>query len=182
MSRSKLRRALLVTAGVVLVLAVAAFLPVTVGVTQIRSEADIARTPHEVFEYVTTPANWPRWHPSSIAVQGDSHHSLAVGETVVEEFRVAGRHGFATWRAVSHEPDRLWKIEGEIDGRIAGSVTYTLSPTSNGTHFLRNFEYPSPTILFAVANALVLRSRISDESNQAVTNLKTLLDSRTETH
>lgn len=39
-----------------------------------------------VFDYVTTPGQWPRWPPSSLAVSGAIGHSLMVGEQVTEEF------------------------------------------------------------------------------------------------
>src|SRR4051812_35507286 len=28
----------------------------------------------EVFDFLTTPANWPRWHPSSLKVTGAADH------------------------------------------------------------------------------------------------------------
>ena len=145
------------------------------GVTHVRAEVDIDRPPHDVFEFVSTPATWPRWHPSSIAVTGDAGHSLALGESVVEEFSVAGRHGFATWRVVSRALDRRWSIEGRIDGQVRGVVTYSLTERPGGTHFVREFEYPSPTILFAIANVLVIHARVVEESEKAVANLKAVL-------
>jgi ketosteroid isomerase-like protein len=50
-----------------------------------------------VFDYVTTPGHWPRWHPSSLAVSGATGRSLMVGEQVTEEFLVAGRRGQVVW-------------------------------------------------------------------------------------
>ena len=40
-------------------LVVALFLPVELGSTRIVSVVDIARSPPEVFAYVTTPGHWP---------------------------------------------------------------------------------------------------------------------------
>jgi uncharacterized protein YndB with AHSA1/START domain len=174
----KLRRWLLAAVGTALVLAVVVFVPMNVGVTHVRTEVDIARTPRDVYEYVSTPSNWPTWHPSSIAVTGDATHSLALGESVVEEFSVAGRHGFANWRVVGREPDRVWKIEGVIDGHLAGVVTYTLSESGGKTHFVRLFDYPSRTILFAVVNAIVLRDRVTAESEKALAQLRVALESK----
>lgn len=112
-------------------------------------------------------------------LRGDAAHSLALGEAVDEEFSVAGRHGLAHWRVVARQPDRLWSIEGQIDGRVAGVVTYTLSQNERGTHFVRVFDYPSRTVLFAILNAFVLKARIVEESEEALTNLRNLLESRT---
>jgi len=165
-------------AAFALALVVVVFVPVDAGITEVRTEADIARARGEVYQYVTTPANWPRWHPSSVAVIGDATHSLVVGESVVEEFKVAGQHGFVTWRVIGRETDRLWRIEGQIDGHLAGVITYTLSDKDGGTHFDRQFEYPSRTLLFAILNALTLRERVIAESEQALAQLRTVLDTK----
>jgi uncharacterized protein YndB with AHSA1/START domain len=169
---------LLIAAGVVLLACAVIYLPVNVGLSHIRAETDIARSPHEVFLYVTTPANWPRWHPSSIAVAGDAGHSLAIGESVTEEFRVAGRHGFATWTVVARDPDRLWRIEGRIDDHVAGTVTYSFSEAGGRTHFVRDFDYPSRTILFAILNPFVVKPKVTAESKQAVFQLREVLEQR----
>jgi uncharacterized protein YndB with AHSA1/START domain len=174
----KLRPWLAAVVFIALALGIAAFVPLNVGITHVRTEIDIDRAPRDVYEYVSTPSNWPRWHPSSIAVKGDASHSLALGESVVEEFNVAGRHGFATWRVVARDADRLWKIEGEIDGHPAGVVTYILARSGTGTHFVRLFDYRSRTILFAIVNALALRERITAESETALAQLRVVLESR----
>jgi uncharacterized protein YndB with AHSA1/START domain len=175
---SRLRFWLVAVVFIALALGIAVFVPLNVGVTHVRTEIDIDRAPHDVYEYVSTPSNWPRWHPSSIAVKGNANHSLALGESVVEEFNVAGRHGFATWRVVARDADRLWQIEGEIDGHPAGVVTYMLTKSGTGTHFVRLFDYRSRTILFAIVNALGLRDRITAESEKALAQLRVLLESK----
>lgn len=165
--------------GAVVVVAVAAIVllaPADMGSTQIVTAADIARQPPDVFAYVTTPGHWPEWHPSSLAVSGDVDHSLAVGESVIEDFRVAGRRGRVTWRVTERTPDRLWRIAGDIDGHEAGIVTYSLAATPLGTHFVREFEYRSPNGLFALVNWLSLQRRIDAESAQAVRQLKARLE------
>src|SRR5438034_205416 len=65
--------------------------------TRIYTRISIQRPIEEVFAYVTTPANWPRWHPSSLGVRGAADHPLEVGEQVTEDFRVAGRCGEVVW-------------------------------------------------------------------------------------
>jgi uncharacterized protein YndB with AHSA1/START domain len=76
----------------------------SISYVMIRAMSRIDKTIHirkpveQVFEFVTTPVNWPRWHPSSLAVSGAMDHSLEVGEQVTEEFLVAGRRGRVVWR------------------------------------------------------------------------------------
>ncbi|MFL9861122.1 SRPBCC family protein [Paraburkholderia madseniana] len=152
-------------------------LPQQVGLdTRIVTVASIQRPSKVVFDYVTTPAHWPAWHPSSLAVSGAVDHSLDLGEQVVEEFRVAGRRGSVVWTVTVREPPGKWKIDGKIEGRSAGTVTYLLTSTASGTRFERTFTYRAPSLWFAILNWLVLRARIQAESDTAVLQLKGLLE------
>ena len=161
---------------VLVVLVAALFVPVEFGATRIVSEADIAKPPADVYAYVTTPGHWPEWHPSSLAVRGAVDHSLAVGETVEEDFSVAGRTGRVTWQVAAREPDRYWRIDGTIGGRKAGTVSYTLKPGAGGTHFVREFEYGSPNLLFELLNRWRIRQQVEEESRTAVQRLKQRLE------
>lgn len=144
--------------------------------TRITNTVVIARPPDAVFTYVTTPGNWPKWHPASKAVSGATNHSLAVGEKVTEDFVVAGRAGRVVWTAVRRDPPREWIIEGDVDGRRAGVITYSLTPVADGTRFEREFIYPSHNLLFAILNRISIKSRVEEESDQAMHNLKRMLE------
>ena len=136
----------------------------------------IARPDTAVFDYVTTPAHWPAWHPSSLSVTGATDHSLAIGEQVTEEFRVAGRPGRVVWTVVERKRPEKWTIDGTIEGRPAGTVSYALTADANGTQFERTFTYRSPTLWFALLNTALLRGKIQAESDEAVERLKDLLE------
>ncbi|MEJ8811976.1 SRPBCC family protein [Variovorax ureilyticus] len=173
---SRVSKLIASSALTLVVVAVALFVPMDFGKTRIVSEADIARPPADVYAYVTTPGHWPEWHPSSLAVRGAVDHSLAVGESVEEDFSVAGRTGRVTWRVTAREPDRYWRIAGTIGGREAGTVSYTLTPTAGGTHFLREFEYGAPNLLFALLDRVRIRNQVDEESRIAVRRLKQRLE------
>jgi uncharacterized protein YndB with AHSA1/START domain len=144
--------------------------------THIANAIIIARPPDVVFAYVTTPGNWPKWHPASLAVSGATDHSLAPGEQVTEDFILAGRKGRVVWTAVKRDANRAWVIEGDVDGRNAGVITYTLTALPAGTRFERDFVYPSPNLLFAGLNRISIRSKVEAESTQALQNLKRVLE------
>jgi hypothetical protein len=168
-------------AAILVVLVVIALLfmplPQQIGLdTRIVTVASIQRPAKVVFDYVTTPAHWPVWHPSSLAVSGSVDHPLDLGEQVVEEFRVAGRRGSVVWTVTALAPPGKWTIEGRIDGRPAGTVTYSLTSTGSATRFEREFTYRAPSLWFAILNWLVLRARIQAESDTAVLRLKSLLE------
>jgi uncharacterized protein YndB with AHSA1/START domain len=146
--------------------------------TRISTATDIAQPVERVYDFVSTPGTWPRWHPSSLGVTGATDHSLAVGEEVTEEFFVAGRRGTVVWRVTARDAPRSWTIAGTITtGRGGGGViTYRLEPNNAGTHFTRVFDYRMPNALAKVLDVLILRRRVRGESREALRRLKAALE------
>jgi uncharacterized protein YndB with AHSA1/START domain len=131
--------------------------------TRITAIAEISRPVEEVFDYVTSPGNWPRWHPSSLAVSGATDHSPRVGEQVTEEFLVAGRHGTVVWTVRESLPPLRWRIDGEIVGAgSGGTVTYALAPMPSGTRFWREFAYDLPGTVARALDWLAIRRLLPD--------------------
>ncbi len=144
--------------------------------TRIYSSIQIPLPQEIVFNYVTTPGNWPQWHPSSLSVRGATDHSLEVGEQVTEEFLVAGRRGQTTWTVVERVFPQKWAINANFaGGRGHGKVTYTSTPKDNGTIFEREFTYQMGSLRGTIIDWLVLRQRVDKESKQAVQQLKQAL-------
>jgi len=144
--------------------------------TRIYTVVEIRRPPQAVFDYVTTPAHWPQWHPASLAVTGATDHPLQLGEQTLEDFRVAGRRGQALWTVTAREASRRWRIEATVEGRRAGSVSYSLSPSAEGTRFERELVYPSRNLLFSIVNRLTIRQQVEAESAEALARLKERLE------
>jgi len=130
----------------------------------------------QVFEYVTTPDNWPKWHPSSRGVSGAVDHSLLPGEQVAEEFRVAGRQGRTVWTVRARQPPTSWTIDSDGTGRGRATIGYTLSDQADGTLFQRELVYVLFSPLVALLDWLVLRRRVQAESQEALRRLKAVLE------
>jgi uncharacterized protein YndB with AHSA1/START domain len=166
---------LLMIVGVVLV-------PLPIEPTsRIVSSIFIARNNEEVFNYVTTPANWPKWHPSSLAVSGATDHSLMTDELVTENYKVAGHTGTAVWTVVERSAPNSWTITANIGNRNAGQVRYDLSPENGGTRFTREFLYHPRSLLTMALDRFSIRAQIEAESAQAVQQLKEVLEGRVPT-
>lgn len=147
--------------------------------TRIYSTIHIDCPPPQLYDFVTTPGNWPQWHPSSLSVGGATNHSLEVGEQCTEEFLVAGRRGSVVWTVRERSVPHRWVIAGEIIGRDSGGlITYSLTPQNGGTHFEREFVYPAPNLLFRLLNTLFIRRRVQQESDLAMRQLKQTLESK----
>lgn len=145
--------------------------------TRIYTTATIERGIEAVFAYVTAPGHWPEWHPSSLGVSGATDHALDVGEQCTEHFRVAGREGYVVWTVTECDAPRRWVIAGAIVGGGSGVITYALTARDGDTTaFERTFEYPIPNPLLALLDTLVLRRRITAESQEALRRLKARLE------
>ena len=164
--------------GLTLLLGAAAVLlaPLPLGSTHIYNSTTIGRSPGEVYNYVTTPANWPRWHPSSLGVSGAADHPLLVGEAVQEDFLVAGYQGRVRWTVVEREAPMRWAIDGKVEDGGVGKVRYRLTPVTGGTRLEREFEYGRPNLLFLLADWLSLRDKVTAESAEALRRLKAVLE------
>jgi uncharacterized protein YndB with AHSA1/START domain len=144
--------------------------------TTIVTHAGIRRPLAEVFDYVTTPAHWLVWHPSSLGLHGATDHSLQVGEEVTEDFRVAGRKGSVTWVVIARQAPTHWAIAGKVAAGGKGTITYTLTQTAEGTAFRREFDYAMPNWFAALLDRMFIRRRIEAESVLAVSRLKQALE------
>ena len=145
--------------------------------TTIVTQTIIRRPVAEVFDYVTTPAHWLVWHPSSLGLHGTTDHSLEVGEEVTEEFRVAGRKGSVTWKVVARDAPNRWAIAGIVAAGGKGTITSARwSATADGTAFRREFDYAVPNWFGTLLDRLFVRRRIESESTLAVSRLKLALE------
>ncbi len=148
--------------------------------TRIYTTIHIPQPIERVFDYVTTPGNWPSWHPSSLSVSGATDHSLLPGERVTEDFLVAGRRGQVVWTVREREAPRRWVIEGQIVGRRnSGTITYALTPQADGALFEREFVYTMPNLFWALLDRLFIRRRVEAESAEALRRLKAALERET---
>jgi uncharacterized protein YndB with AHSA1/START domain len=144
--------------------------------TRIHTAILITAPVERVFDYATTPANWPKWHPASKAVRGAVDHSLEPGERLVEEIATTGYRGSATWIVRERTAPRRWVIEGEGDGGGQAWLTYTLTPESGGTHFERELVYRMSNAWLALLDLLFIRRRMASDSEQALKRLKAVLE------
>jgi len=157
-------------------LAVVLLAPMPLAPTRVHTSVVIARAPADVYAYVTTPANWPRWHPSSLAVMGTTDHPLRIGEQVSEDFLVAGYEGRVLWTVTQREVPTAWTIKGKIADGGSGQISYHLTPVADGTLFERDFDYARPNLLFALADSFKLHRLIVAESAEALRRLRAALE------
>jgi Polyketide cyclase / dehydrase and lipid transport len=143
--------------------------------TRIVVTISIHRPIGVVFDYITTPANWPAWHPASRAVSGSVDHSLLIGEQVTEEFLAGGRHGSCVWQVTRREVPYLWTITTSTP-RVQAEITYRLSAQGETIIFERELTYVTSGLWFWVFDFLLMRRRMNRESRIALERLKERLE------
>ncbi len=143
--------------------------------------------PEAVFEFATTADNWVHWHPATLSVRGDVHHSAMPGETIVEKIRVGFYRGLATWtvqqwRAPSSAHAGRWVIEGSSDNGGKARIVYTLSEEQGLTRFTRVLGYTMPNRFYAVLDRLFMHRLLVRQSEKALRQLKQVMESSAHEH
>ncbi|NJR43430.1 MAG: SRPBCC family protein [Akkermansiaceae bacterium] len=79
-----------------------------------------------VFDFVSRPTQWHRWHPATHEVTNAPDRPLVTGETMCEHIVVVGQHFEAVWKVFECVPHVTWVI-GTISNHGASKITYALS-------------------------------------------------------
>ncbi|MBI2772856.1 MAG: SRPBCC family protein [Burkholderiales bacterium] len=142
------------------------------GATRIVHRADLACTPHTLFDFVTNASQWHRWHPATHAVRNVPDRPLVKGEQMVEHIKAAHRSFEATWTVIDCDPGRLWRITTATP--LGASVlTYRMAPAPGGCHFERTCDFRSEGA-WALLDGNLTRWMLARQAAQALRNLQQL--------
>jgi uncharacterized protein YndB with AHSA1/START domain len=144
---------------------------------RIYTSIEIDRPIEQVFDYVTTPANWPDWHTTALDVSGTTERSLEAGEAVTEDVKLMGRRSSATWTVRERTPPTRWVIEGQIAAGAKAVITYHLRANGAGTTFGREVVYTLPRAL-ALVNGVLVKPRLEAEATASLRRLKDGLEGK----
>ncbi|MGH3050100.1 MAG: SRPBCC family protein, partial [Gaiellaceae bacterium] len=93
---------------------------------------EIARSPEEVFAYLTDVSNLTEWqagvHSAEIAGGG----AVEAGARIAESRSLLGRDLHTTLEIAAHEPPRLFVLRA-LDGPVQFTVRHELEPAGAGT-------------------------------------------------
>jgi uncharacterized membrane protein len=144
--------------------------------TRIVTDIVINRPVDVVFDYVTTPANWPQWHPSSVGVDTPAGKSLGVGEKVREAIKVGWRRDSVLWTVLERERPRHWMIEGRGETGGAATLRYELAADGERTRFRRDLTYRMPNAFLGIVDRLFVRHLMRVTSHKALVRLKQMVE------
>ena len=97
-------------------------------------ETDIARTPSDVFAYVTDPLTLANWQTNTVSAVPEGRLPLATGARLREVHRGPGGRELASLvEVVEYDPDRTFALR-VIEGPLPLDSRITLEPIERGTH------------------------------------------------
>ena len=97
----------------------------------ITNSVEIARSPEQVFAYVTDPSRLTEWQESAVSSRLEGGDAPAVGSRVVVVRRVGRRERTMTVELAELNPPTSWAVRG-IDGPVRGNVKGTVEPLDDG--------------------------------------------------
>jgi hypothetical protein len=141
--------------------------------TRMQHQIDIAGNPIDVLAYASTATRWPEWHPSSLKVEGQ-RGPLHAGVRFEEDIRAGGREGHLSWIVDEYLPGRRWSARARGDHGLSLVVTYECEADGDGTRFVRTLEYQFSGMAMRIANRLLLKRRIDQESAASMQALRAM--------
>jgi uncharacterized protein YndB with AHSA1/START domain len=100
---------------------------------QFTVATEIARSPTEVFAYVTDPAKLSTWQTNTVSAATEGDQPVGLGTRVREVHRAPGGKQLASIVEVSeYEPDHVFALR-MIEGALPIHARLTFEPTAAGT-------------------------------------------------
>ncbi|MGI6875387.1 SRPBCC family protein [Amycolatopsis sp. 3B14] len=94
---------------------------------------DIARSPQEVFGFLTDATHLPDWQPDVRTAAFDGPAPVTVGTRGHEVRHVMGADRTIAWEVTAYDPGRRYGVRG-VDGPVRANVDVTFTPEGQGTH------------------------------------------------
>ncbi len=142
---------------------------------QLQHQIHIAQPIEQVFDYVSTPARWPEWHPSSLRLEPGAETPLSVGSHFEEDISAGGREAHLSWTVIECQRPRIWIAKARADNGVTLRLEYRLTAEGGGTVFTRLLSYELPGLLLKLYNRVLGQRRIECESVQSLRQLRDVL-------
>ena len=140
---------------------------------KLERETTIARSPNDVFAFVSEPRNLPKWQPAVNDVEREDG-PIAIGSTFVESRSFVGKTFRSTIEVVELEPDRLFTIR-VVNGPVPLTVRHSFEAEGEGTRVTVAMEAQPKGLMRAAAGPMAKAADRDAQSNLAT--LKQLLES-----
>ncbi|HZO07596.1 MAG TPA: SRPBCC family protein [Solirubrobacterales bacterium] len=119
-------------------------------------ETEIARSPADVFAYVTDPSKLATWQRNTVSVSQEGDGPIGVGTRLHEVHRAGGRELESVVEVSEYEPDRLFALK-MIEGPLPLDARIEFEPAGGGTHFTFTGS-GEPSGMMRLAGPLLVRT------------------------
>lgn len=129
----------------------------------------------EVFIYLSTAGNWPKWHPATVSVAGVIDRPAIVGDSIQEVIRTPVGNVDVNWTVEVFNAPNSWVIKGQS---IIGTfiITYSFSQSINeSTLFQRHVIFQTNSELNE-AQSKEVHDLLYAQSKIALENVKSLIE------
>jgi uncharacterized protein YndB with AHSA1/START domain len=113
----------------------------------------ISRPADQVFTFVSTPENDPKWVPVSLRHEKTSPGPMQVGTRTEEDLKFLGRGMRYVWEVTAYEPPHLLTYR-TIAGPLPFTIRLALEPAGSATRLTLGTEVDLPGLLKLVSAAL----------------------------
>jgi uncharacterized protein YndB with AHSA1/START domain len=139
----------------------------------IESTTSIARSPADVFVFVSDVRNDPGWHTDVLEARLTEGVSVKEGSTFAVRFKPFMGQSEGTVTVSKYEPPRCVVFKGRM-GKMAPSVIITVEPNGGGSRITRRVEMEVPGLLRLMAP--FMGSMFRKQSDGFLANLKRVLE------
>lgn len=108
----------------------------------ITTSTEVARSPEEVFAYVTDPSTMHEWQQGCVSGRLDTP-TTRLGSRCTTVRRIGGREREVTTEITEYDPPRRWADRG-IDGPIRAKVAVTVEPLADSSRSRLTIELDFP--------------------------------------
>lgn len=133
----------------------------------------IARTPREVFAFVSDQRNEPPWHTDMLEVRVTSGEPVRLGTTFWYRFKPVMGMSEGTSTITAHEPDHRVVFAEEM-GKLKPTTTITVEPDGEGCRVTRAIDMELTGLIRLMAPMAASMTR--KKNVEFLANLKRVLE------
>ena len=137
--------------------------------------AQIHRSPTEVFSFVATPENDFQWQSGTFASARIPQRISETGTFFRSIGHLVGRRNLSTFEVTEFEPNKKYGFKS-LSGLLDLQTTYTLERAVGGTKI--NISIRAKFLNFGPVDESILEKVMKEQLKENVESLKALLESR----
>jgi carbon monoxide dehydrogenase subunit G len=138
-----------------------------------EASTSIARTPADVFEFVSDFRNDPQWHTDILEVRPTGPGPIGKGSAFAIKLKPFMGNSEGTVTVSEYEPPHRVVLKGQM-GKMAPTLTLTVEPEGQGSRFTRGVEVEPPGIMKLMAP--LMKGMFRKRNAGFVANLKRVLE------